>query len=382
MTTLPEVDTGPASAVDITSPSIQPAIAPSGLGAVETRWVPADDWRRIGSEWADFARRASANAFLAPAFALAAADVDAGKGLGVLLVTRDGAWIGLVAGRRTMTGAVFSVWTHDYAPYGAPLVVPGEEPVVLAALFRHLAAERIAALDWPMLDDGDLSCALAAVAAGRRIDVRDTHSRAVVRQALPTLSKEHRRLLRRIGEQGDLRFSSTAHGDDPTVALTAFLALEGQGWKGRRGTALASDPKTRRLVEDGIGSLIRNGQARIDSLSLDGRAIASGVVLMAGERAWYWKTAYDEAVSRFSPGVLLSHAIGSAVIAIPGLRLVDSCAIAGHPMIDRIWPERMTVTSRFIAVTEGAPGWRYHAALAVRRAWTEGKALAKRLLKR
>jgi len=382
MTTLPEVDTGPAYAVDITSPSIQPAIAPSGLGAVETRWVPADDWRRIGSEWADFARRASANAFLAPAFALAAADVDAAKGLGVLVVTRDGAWIGLVAGRRTMMGAVFSVWTHDYAPYGAPLVVPGEEPVVLAALFRHLAAERIAALDWPMLDDGDLSCALAAVAAGRRIDVRDAHSRAVVRQALPALSKEHRRLLRRLGEQGDLRFSSTAHGDDPTVTLTAFLALEGQGWKGRRGTALASDPKTRRLVEDGIGELIRDGRARIDSLSLDGRPIAAGVVLMAEGRAWYWKTAYDEAMSRFSPGVLLSHAIGSAVIAMPGVRLLDSCAIAGHPMIDRIWPERMSVTSRFIAVTEGAPGWRYHAALAVRRALTEGKALAKRLLKR
>ncbi|KAF0124460.1 MAG: hypothetical protein FD152_3006, partial [Xanthobacteraceae bacterium] len=67
---------------------------------------------------------------------------------------------------------------------------------------------------------------------------------------------------------------------------------------------------------------------------------------------------------------------------LPAVRHVDSCAIAGHPMIDRIWPERMTMTSRFIAVAEGAPGWRYRAALAVRRGLAEGKTLAKRLLKR
>ncbi len=382
MTVAPDVQDAADAKVSVAAPSIQPAIGPSGLGAVETRWVPAADWRRIESEWSDFARRASANAFLAPVFALAAADVDAGNGLGALVVTRDGAWIGLVAGRPSMMSAVFSIWTHDYAPYGAPLVVPGEEPVVLAALFSHLAGEGVAALDWPMLDDGDLSCALAAVAAGRRIDVRDTHSRAVVRQALPALSKDHRRLLRRLGEKGDLRFTSTADGNDPAAAVASFLALEGQGWKGRRGTALSARPQTRRLVEAGIGELLRSGQARIDSLTLDGRTIASGIVLMAGERAWYWKTAYDEAMSRFSPGVLLSHNIGAAVVALPGVRLVDSCAIAGHPMIDRIWPERMTMTSRFIAVAEGEPGWRYRAALAIRRGLGEGKALAKRLLKR
>jgi CelD/BcsL family acetyltransferase involved in cellulose biosynthesis len=366
----------------MSSPSIQPSIAASGLGAVATRWVAAADWPELETDWARFSAMSSPNAFLSPAFALAARAVGAPTGLGALVITRDGDWIGFVAGRMAMGGAVFSVWTHAYAPYGAPLVRPGEETAVVAALFGFLAGQGVAALDWPMLDAGPLDAALVAAIAHRRVDVLDTHGRAVLTAAPPALSKDHRRLSRRLGEQGEVRRVSTAEGHDPAAAVAAFLALEAEGWKGRRGTALSARPQTLRLVEEGIGSLLRSGQARIDSLLLDGRPIAAGVVLMSGSRAWYWKTAYDETLSRFSPGVLLSHAIGAAAIAVPGVTLVDSCAIAGHPMIDRIWPERMTVTSRFVAVAEGAPGWRYQAALAVRRGLAEGRALAKRLMKR
>ncbi|KAF0118635.1 MAG: hypothetical protein FD152_4644, partial [Xanthobacteraceae bacterium] len=163
--------TGHEGVVAVTSPSIQPAIAPSGLGVVDVRWVPAADWHDIEADWREFATRASANVFLSPAFALAAVAVDPAGGLGALVVTRDRAWIGLVAGRRSMMGTVFSIWTHDYAPYGAPLVSPGEEGTVIAALFRHLEAEGIAAVDWPMLDGSELSDALAAVAGGRRIHI-------------------------------------------------------------------------------------------------------------------------------------------------------------------------------------------------------------------
>ncbi|MGU9982377.1 GNAT family N-acetyltransferase [Phreatobacter sp. HK31-P] len=366
----------------VASPPIQPSIAPSGLGAVEVRWVPAGDWPELEAHWSRFSQMSSPNAFLSSAFALAARAVDAKAGLGALVITRDGDWIGFVAGRMAMGGAVFSVWTHAYAPYGAPLVRPGEDAAVVAALFGFLEGQGVAALDWPMLDTGELAAALVTATARRRVDVLDAHGRAVLTEAPPALSKEHRRLSRRLGEQGEVRLVSTAEGHDPDAAVAAFLALEAEGWKGRRGTALSARPQTRRLVEEGIGSLLRSGQARIDSLLLDGRPIAAGVVLMSKSRAWYWKTAYDEALSRFSPGVLLSHAIGAEAIAVPGVTLVDSCAIAGHPMIDRIWPERMTVTSRFIAVAEGAPGWRYRAALAVQSGLAEGKALAKRLLKR
>jgi len=373
---------GVASEGPVASPSIQPSIAPSGLGAIATLWVPAADWPDLETDWSRFSHEASPNVFLSPAFALAARAVDPAPGLGALVVTRDGRWLGFVAGRMSLRGSVFSVWTHAYAPYGAPLVRVGEEATVVAALFAFLEAQGVAALHWPLLDNAPVAAALAAATARRRVHLCDVHSRAALTRAPPALSKDHRRLSRRLGEQGDVRLVSTAEGHDPAAAVAGFLALEAEGWKGRTGTALSARQQTRQLVDEGIVGLLLCGRARIDSLLLDGRPIAAGVVLICGSRAWYWKTAYDEGLSRYSPGVLLSHAIGAAAIAVPGVSLVDSCAIAGHPMIDRIWPERMTVTSRFIAVREGAPGWRYRAALVVRCGLAQGKAVAKRLLKR
>jgi hypothetical protein len=34
----------------------------------------------------------------------------------------------------------------------------------------------------------------------------------------------------------------------------------------------------------------------------------------------------------------------------------DSCAIAGHPMIDHLWPERMAVADLFIGLRPGGHG--------------------------
>ncbi len=122
--------------------------------------------------------------------------------------------------------------------------------------------------------------------------------------------------------------------------------------------------------------------ARIDLLRLDGRPIAAGVSLISGNRAWYLKTAYDEAFARFSPGVLLSQTIGEQLMSSGGIGLVDSCAIPGHSMIDRIWPGRLTMTHRLVAVSPDDPGLGFRLVLGLRRAQIGGKALAKRLLRR
>ncbi|MDP2801571.1 MAG: GNAT family N-acetyltransferase [Phreatobacter sp.] len=374
-------DTLTVPAVASVEAPLQPELGSAGMGAVSTSWVPAMDWASIRPEWEDLAAAAGPNVFLAPAFALAARGISSPRGLGALLISRDGEPIGLVAGRLGFARTVFTLWTHDYAPYGVPLVRPGEAAVVAEALFAFLAQEGIAALDAPLLDAGPFAAALDARATAHRMQVVDAHRRAVLTEAPPPLSKEHRRLSRRLGERGCLAAVSTATGHDPGAAIAAFLALEAEGWKGRRGTALATDPATQVFFEDAVGGLAEKGRVRIDMLLLDGRPIAAGLVLSAGDRAWYLKTTYDEAFARYSPGVLLSHAIGKAAISIPGVELVDSCAIPGHSMIERIWPGRMALSTRFVAIRAGRPGWRYHAALACRRAFSGGKAMAKRLLR-
>ncbi len=367
----------------VTAPPLQPAMSAAGIGAIATAWVPAGDWETLRPDWEELAAAAAEpNAFLALGFAFAARGIAPARGLGALLVCRNGRPIGLVAGRFGLAGSVFTLWTHDYAPYGMPLVRSGEAPAVAAALLSFLAAEGVAALEAPLVPEGSFASALDTLAASHPTFMLDAHRRAVLTEAPPPLSKEQRRLARRLGEQGGLRFASTARGHDLAGAVEAFLALEAEGWKGRRGTALAMTPATRSFFEAAVTDLAPRGGAQIDMVLLDGRPIAAGLVLTAGSRAWYLKTAYDEAFARFSPGVILSHAIGTAAIAATSVRLVDSCAIPDHPMIDRIWPGRMALTTRFIAVDAGPAGWRWRAALACRRGYIGAKALAKRLLRR
>src|SRR3546814_2224216 len=48
-----------------------------------------------------------------------------------------------------------------------------------------------------------------------------------------------------------------------------------------------------------------------------------------------FKIAFDEALGRFSPGVLIEIANLQAVLGDPAIGWMDSCAAADHPMIDR-----------------------------------------------
>ncbi|RAI27127.1 hypothetical protein CH340_24650 [Rhodoplanes serenus] len=95
------------------------------------------------------------------------------------------------------------------------------------------------------------------------------------------------------------------------------------------------------------------GAARVARLRLGDRTVAAGIVLVAGPTAWFWKTAYDEALARYSPGVLLALDLSAALLDDPQIGLVDSCAVAGHPMIDRLWGGRRTLSDRLIGLDPG-----------------------------
>ncbi len=75
--------------------------------------------------------------------------------------------------------------------------------------------------------------------------------------------------------------------------------------------------------------------------SLDGVAVAAGIVLRSGRRAFFWKIAFDEEFAAFSPGVLLTREIAKHLAAGGEVDLVDSCAAPDHPMIDHVWPGRL-----------------------------------------
>jgi hypothetical protein len=125
--------------------------------------------------------------------------------------------------------------------------------------------------------------------------------------------------------------------------LQRFLALEARGWKGERGTGLGQTECDTAFITAAAADLGARGAFQVAELTLNGATIAAGLVLRQGDRAFFFKIAYDENLARVSPGVQLTLELTKRFAANPAIALVDSTAAAGHPMIDHVWRERLSV---------------------------------------
>lgn len=166
--------------------------------------------------------------------------------------------------------------------------------------------------------------------------------------------KEYRRLTNRLRELGDLAFEIVSEPEQVNPALDKLLQLEKSGWKGASQTAILDREDWSNFFRAGIAEVARKGQAGIARLTLDGDAIASGLVLTSGDTAWFYKIAYREDLSQFSPGVLLTLDLTKHLCERRDISTVDSCANDDHPMITHLWRERRAHHDLLI-VPPGAP---------------------------
>jgi CelD/BcsL family acetyltransferase involved in cellulose biosynthesis len=201
-----------------------------------------------------------------------------------------------------------------------------------------------------------------ALNAGRPLVLLGAHRRAMLSRALAPADlraalprdkrKELGRQLRRLGDRGPVSFTSDVTPDCVRARFEEFLALEQAGWKGQKGTALASSVVTAAFARDALFNLADAGKVRIDSLRLGARPVAILVSLIAGTVAYTWKTTYDEAYAHFSPGVQLMVEAPARLFSDPAVQLIDSCATADHPMVDGLWAERRGIATFVL----GPPG--------------------------
>ncbi|MBG1231222.1 GNAT family N-acetyltransferase [Aestuariivirga litoralis] len=161
--------------------------------------------------------------------------------------------------------------------------------------------------------------------------------------------KEWRRLYKRLTEQGAFEVARLDRPDNLQGLVDDYLALEAKGWKGRAGTALQLHADTAAQFRQICTQLAAVGKLRFWTFKLNGKAIASLVGLVEGPQAWIFKIAYDEDFAKFSPGVLVVLEATKDFFADGNIRLVDSCAIPGHPMIDRLWPDRLAFADVLVA---------------------------------
>lgn len=178
--------------------------------------------------------------------------------------------------------------------------------------------------------------------------------------------KEYRRLSNRLKDMGALEFALTDGEQDFATALEDFFRLEKQGWKGENGTAILDSDVWSGYFRDATAMAVRAGQASMARLVLDGRTIAAGLVMTSGTAAWFYKIAYDETLSHFSPGVLLTLELTKFFCDRPGILTVDSCAHGDHPMIAHLWRERETYCD-MLAVPPDSPSRLIFCAESIRR---------------
>ena len=329
-------------------------------------------------EWRELARRAlEPNPFMEPDFALTAMlhlPVSQRPLMAVVwqAVGHDprarmiGVW-GFEQGRFGAFGGVARTWKYKHSALGTPLIDRLAATRAVDAVLAWLREKKLgqSALVMRDLARGGEAAALIAdrcATQGLVTTGLNEHERAALRpeavepSARPygTRTRKHERevdrLARRLAETGAVAFGSASDAADIRYAAEWFLALEQAGWKGRRRTAFLSDAGDAAFLRAALRQLARAGKCRIDWIAVDGRPIAMAIVLRSADRAYYWKTTYDERYARYSPGVQLTRALAERQLADPAIQITDSCAIANHPMIDRLWPSRQAMFDLLIGV--------------------------------
>lgn len=264
--------------------------------------------------------------------------------------------IGLLAlqGSRPLLTSVGEAWRNPQWVVSAPLLDAERGAAALDAMLGWLAADRRTrgGLLVRGVQKGGPLMRLLEDGGRRRVALLETRTRAVLDGTPasagpgPKRLKELRRQGRRLGAPV-LRSSTSVEA--VRAATERFLELEARGWKGTRGTALLADAHLSTFTRTMLRLMAAQGLCRIDALEVDGEPVAMGVLLHSQDRAFYWKTAYDEARARYSPGKLLALAIAERQRRDCATTLTDSCAVPDHPMIDGIWTGRMDVADLLVA---------------------------------
>ncbi len=250
-------------------------------------------------------------------------------------------------------------WTHFQCFMGTPLVRRGDEIGFWAAVLTLLDQSKWACGFLSisgLLEDGAVHRALKAATAhlGRPSTTVHRAKRAALASDLepeaylsahvrPKKRKELRRLGKRLSDRGALTFSILEDTDEIVGWCDTFLALEAAGWKGSKGSAFANLPETAKFFRDVIFGAFEAGRLDFQRLNLDGRAIAMLVNFRTPPGSWSFKIAYDEALSQFSPGVLIELENLRRVLQDQEIDWMDSCAVEDHPMINSLWGERRAI---------------------------------------
>lgn len=162
-----------------------------------------------------------------------------------------------------------------------------------------------------------------------------------------------RRKLKQLSELGAVAFTSLGSGADLQASIEAFLRIEGSGWKGREGSALLCREPHRRFFTDAAVAAFSRNRLLMPAMLLGDKPIAQNSYFLSGRGAFFFKPAYDEEYSRFSPGLHLECENIRNLHTLKDIDWMDSCTAADNDMYKRLMPGRRTIQSLLIPTGRG-----------------------------
>jgi CelD/BcsL family acetyltransferase involved in cellulose biosynthesis len=254
------------------------------------------------------------------------------------------------------------MWKHVHCFLGTPLVRAGHAQECLNALLDWLKGQRRGLLEFGLTSaDGPFQQALLDVVNERRAltYLQESYNRALLCTGtavddLLELSgrhkKELRRQRRRLSEQGRFECVRLESSDDLAGWLERFLELEASGWKGREGTAIRETPAERDFFVQAATAAFERGRLMMLGFHLNGKPVSLKCNFLAPPGSFAFKIAFDESFASYSPGVLLElENIEQLNRYHPEIAWMDSCAMAQHFMINRLWSGRRTVQTLLVS---------------------------------
>jgi CelD/BcsL family acetyltransferase involved in cellulose biosynthesis len=291
---------------------------------------------QLGGAWRDLVSRAAPNVFLDPDILGAVEETDFAETIALAAHADDklvGFWALELLKTTPLGPTILSAPAYDYAFVSSPILDPGYADETMAAFFRAIANEpslpqvmRLRYLDGEYESFRALSVASAAnphLTLSTRERAFATREQGVKKSG--STRKKLRQMWKRLAGEGEVTLDNRRDMRTAIDTFEAFLTMEQRSWKGDHGTALLSREKDARFARQTFANLARAGNASVACLRVNDRAIAMQVLLYCGATAYAWKTAYDQAWERFSPGTLLIDRISEELLS-GDFDAIESCS--------------------------------------------------------
>jgi CelD/BcsL family acetyltransferase involved in cellulose biosynthesis len=237
--------------------------------------------------------------------------------LAVHVAYRDGRLVGAlplcVKPRRGLRVLTFLGGRHS--PLADVLVAPDEDEVA-----RELAG-RVAGTDHDFADLFGLpgGSRLAEALGGSRFRLIERVEAPVLEldgewadvyaaKMSPKKRREDRRRTRNLAKLGTVEFTVARTEEELASALDDAYALHELRWRGRPDGSDLSSPLGRQFARAGLLALADLDVPRIIFGKVDGRPIAFKVFFVLERRMYFYRSGFDPALARYSPGVLTTLA--------------------------------------------------------------------------